>query len=180
MATATQTRLMTFSEFSELSEPQGSRYELRHGELIILAPPTHEHFLIQRHLRRLLENAAQGAGEVEIEMAFQATSDYNYRIADVAFISKERWAQIPLKGTMRGAPDLVIEVLSPSNTATEILDKETLCLENGSKEFWVVDVERQQVKVSTPDGRTVTYKSGATIPLFFGGSIHVKEIFTQP
>ena len=180
MATATPTRLMTFSEFSELPEPQGGRYQLCHGELVVVAPPTHEHYLIQRHLRRLLENAAHGAGEVEIEMAFQATSDYNYRIADVAFISKDRWAQIPLKGTMRGAPDLVIEVLSPSNTVTEISDKEALCLENGSKEFWLVDPDHQIVKVSTPDGRTVTYKSGANIPLFFGGSIPVKEIFVQP
>lgn len=76
---------MTFSEFSELPEPQGGRYQLCHGELVVVAPPTHEHYLIQRHLRRLLENAAHGAGEVE---------------ADVTFISKDRWAQIPLKGTM--------------------------------------------------------------------------------
>lgn len=37
---------------------------------------------------------------------------------------------------LRGAPDLIIEVLSPSNTATEICDKEKLCLENGAREFW--------------------------------------------
>jgi hypothetical protein len=36
-----------------------------------------------------------------------------------------------------GAPDLVVEILDPSNSATEIYDKEKLCLENGAKEFWV-------------------------------------------
>ena len=98
---------------------------------------------------------------------------------DLLFLSHSRQGLRKDDG-IHGAPDLVIEVLSPSNTVTEILDKEAMCLENGSKEFWVVDVDRQQVKVSTPDGRSVTYKSGATIPLFFGGSISVKDIFTQP
>jgi Uma2 family endonuclease len=56
-------------------------------------------------------------------------------------------------------------VLLPSNTAAEIFEKEKLCLQNGGREFWVVDPDRRQVKVSTPDGRTVTYPSGQEIPL---------------
>jgi Uma2 family endonuclease len=46
----------------------------------------------------------------------------------------------------------------------EILDKEKLCLENGCREFWVVDAKRRQVKVSTPDGLTKTYQRGQEIP----------------
>jgi hypothetical protein len=59
----------------------------------------------------------------------------------------------------------VIEILSASNRAAEIFEKEKLCLENGAKEFWVVDSDRRQVKVSTPDGHTLTYTSGQEIPL---------------
>lgn len=58
------------------------------------------------------------------------------------------------------APELVIEVLSPSNTVEEILEKEGLCLENGCREFWVLDAKRRQVRVSTPDGLTRTYHGG--------------------
>jgi len=71
----------------------------------------------------------------------------------------------------------VIEVLSPSNTAAEMLDKEQICMENGAKEFWVVDIDRRQVKVSTPDGRTVAYKSGQEIPFEFGSKLAIDEIF---
>ena len=94
-------------------------------------------------------------------------------MADVALVSAERWIHIPRKGILSGAPDLVIEVLSPSNTVSEIFDKKTLCLENGSREFWVVDIEHRQVEVSTPDGRTLTYKAGQQIPLYFALGAHL-------
>jgi Uma2 family endonuclease len=70
-------------------------------------------------------------------------------------------------------------VLSPSNTDAEIYEKEKLCLENGAQEFWVVDADRRQVKVSTPDGHTRTWRSGQRIPLpFFGGAeVAVDAIF---
>ena len=70
----------------------------------------------------------------------------------------------------------MIEVLSPSNTAGEIRDKKKLCLENGSREFWVVDIDRREVEVSTPGGHKVIYTSGKEIPVF-STSLRVDEIF---
>jgi Uma2 family endonuclease len=94
-------------------------------------------------------------------------------------MAPERCAKVDPENYIQGAPDLVIEVLSPSDTAAEIYDKEELCLNNGAKEFWVVDPDRRQVKVSTPDGRTITWQSGQEIPLplFSGASIAVDAIF---
>jgi Uma2 family endonuclease len=181
----THTRLMTFAEFEQLPDSRAARHELRHGELFAVSPPKHDHYLVQRRLRRLLESAAVAAGtadagEVEIEMSFRALPEHEYRTCDVAFVSAERWRQIPVKGNLPGAPDLVIEVLSPSNTVAEMFDKRMLCLENGSREFWVVDMDHRQVEVSTPDGVTVTYKSSQQIPLFFaaGQKIAVDTIFS--
>jgi Uma2 family endonuclease len=70
-------------------------------------------------------------------------------------------------------------ILSPTNTAAEIYDKEQLCLENGAKEFWIVNADRRQVKVSTPDGHTVTWHSDQEIPLplFGGANLPVNTIF---
>jgi Uma2 family endonuclease len=64
-----------------------------------------------------------------------------------------------------GSPDPVVEVVSPSNTMTELHAKERVCLENGCLEFRLVDAELGRVKVSTPDGHSITYHSGQEIPL---------------
>ena len=173
---STTNRLMTFAELEQMPDSD-RRYELRHGELVEVPPPEFAHYQIQHRLRRLLEAAVQGVGEVGVEFAFRALSEYEYRIADVVFVSRERWEQARESRYFEGAPEVVIEVLSQSNSADEMLDKEQLCLENGAKEFWVVDPKRKQVKVSTAEGRVATYKSGQHIPLFFGGSIAVDEIF---
>jgi len=54
-------------------------------------------------------------------------------------------------------------------------------LENGGRQFWRVDLDGRFIKVSTPDGHTITYKSGQHIPLFFapGASIAVAAIFAE-
>lgn len=178
MAT-TNTRLMTFAEFERLPEEVCRRYELRHGELVEVAPPKHKHHRVQRQIRRLLEDAAADAGVVDTELAFRALPEYEYRVADVVFLSQQRWSTIPDDGNLAGAPDLVIAVLSPSNTFAEMRDGAAVCLENRSREFWIVDIDRREVEVSTPDGRTVMYKSGQQIPLFFaeGSTVAVDAIF---
>jgi len=68
---------------------------------------------------------------------------------------------------LHGAPDLVIEILSPSNTVAEMYEREELCLENGAQEFWVVDIDRRGVKVTTPAPRTITTRE-KTKPTFVG------------
>ena len=162
------TRLMSFAEFERLPEtPRGFRYELRHGEPVQMPPPNRTHYLVQRRLRQYLEKAAGSTGEVDIEMPFRPLPEREYWQADVAFVSRTRWDQIPDERHLDGAPDLVVEVLSPSNTAAEIFDRRNVCLENGSREFWLVDIEHRLVEVSTPDGRSLTYKPGQSIPLFF-------------
>ena len=176
MATST-TRLMTFAEFQEIPDPSGGHYELHHGELIRVGNPKFPHVRAQWQLRRLLEQAAGSAGVVKEEMPYRPLPEHESWRADVVYISKARWESID--EYLLGAPELVIEVLSPSNTVEELIEQRNLCLENGSREFWVVNAKRRHVEVSTPDGRTVTYKSGQEIPLFFGGSLAVDAIFPQ-
>jgi Uma2 family endonuclease len=169
---------MTFAEFEQLPEPESCRYELRQGELVQLANPKLKHYITQRQLRLLLGDAAADTGIVDIEFGFRALPEHEFRRADVAFVSKSRWARINREGYFQGAPDIVIEVLSPSNTAAEMLAIEKLCLENGAAEFWVVDIDRRRVKVSSKNGHSVTYKSGQEIPLLFGGRLAVDAIFS--
>jgi Uma2 family endonuclease len=177
---SSSTRLMTFAEFEQLPDaPDGFRQELRHGELVKVPPPKHRHYRIQQRIRSLLASAVAAAGHVGTELGFRPRSGHEYWIADVAFVSRTRWERIPDDDYLHGAPDLVVEVLSPSNTASEILDRRQVCLENGAQEFWLVDIDHRQVEVSTPDGRSITYKSGQRIPLHAapGSEIAVDAIF---
>jgi Uma2 family endonuclease len=176
----TTARLMTIEEFRKLPEEQVRRHELRHGELVQVNPPRNKHYKIQNRITDLLRGAAGESGFVGIELAFRPLPEHEFREADVAFVSKERWDKIdPDDDSLAGAPELVVEVLSPSNTVAEINDKEKLCLENGCSEFWVVDADLKQVKVSTPDGITTTYKYGQEILLKLFGNryLRVNSIF---
>ena len=179
MAT-TPTRLMTFAEFDQMpNHPSGLRYELRNGEPFLTSPPRHDHSLVQRAIRRSFEAHAGNQWEAETEYGFRPVPEHEYIKADVILITRERWDRIARKGNLQGAPDLVVEVLSPSHTPAEIARKKKLCFENGTREFWVVNIERREVEVSTPDGRSVTYKSGQHIPLFFstGSTLAVDQLF---
>jgi Uma2 family endonuclease len=143
---ANPTRLMTVEEFRELPEERGDfHYELHNGELVRVTRPKLRHSVRQARLRDLLRAAAPADSLVDSEVAFRALPEFDVRVADVAYLSPERWRQADLDDNIRGAPDLVVEVLSPSNTAREMLEKETLCLENGCREFWVVNEESRQV-----------------------------------
>jgi Uma2 family endonuclease len=174
---ATTTGPVTFAELEQLPETPGYRYELHRGELVKVAPPRNRHYRVQWRIFWLLVPIGRITGEVFVELGFRALPEHEYRQADVAFVSKDRWERSSPDGNLAGAPELVIEVLSPSNRKGEIPDKERLCLENGSLEFWIVDPIGRHVKVSTPDGRAVTYKSGEQIPLLFGGTLAVDSIF---
>lgn len=174
------THLMTVEEFRALPEDSGPVYhELRHGELVTVTRPKFKHFLVQRNLRELLQHFAEPGSCVDTEVAFRPLPEHELWVADVACLCAERFRHVDPDDNIRGAPELVIEVLSPSNTAAEIYDKEQVCLANGAREFWVVDADRRQVKVSTPDGRTVTWHSGQEVPLLFGShaKIRVDDIF---
>ncbi len=177
---AATTHLMTVEEFRKLPEDSGPIYhELHHGELVTVTRPKLKHIRIQKRLERLLEPLAGEAGTVIMELSFRPLPEHELRVADVAYVSRDRWEQGNPEDNLAGAPELVIEVLSPSNTAAEIYDKEKICLENGAQEFWVVDPDGRQVKVSTPDGRTLTYRSGQEIPLvlFGNATVAVDAIF---
>ncbi len=73
-------------------------------------------------------------------------------VADVAVFGLSRWEETPDDDYFRGVPEIVIEVLSPSNTTSEMMDREEICLRRGGREFWLVDPERESVKVVRADG----------------------------
>jgi Uma2 family endonuclease len=170
---------MTVEQFWELPDTQPFYHELHHGELVRVNRPKLKHILIQSRLLDLLKQAIPNMF-VAVEFLFRALPEYEFRGADVAVVSQERIKQADPEDALQGAPELVVDVLSPSNTGSEINDREKLCLENGSREFWVVDPDLRLVKVSRPDGITTTFRAGQEISLaaFQANPIQVDEIFS--
>ena len=82
----------------------------------------------------------------------------------------------------RGAPDLVIEILSPSNTAIEMEKKFLLYQEAGVREYWIIDSKNNILKVHCfreSEILTETYKSTDTVPVSIlpGFSIVLEQVF---
>ncbi|HWD98381.1 MAG TPA: Uma2 family endonuclease [Bryobacteraceae bacterium] len=144
--TATLPRPMTFEQFANL--PGEARRELRNGTTIELQPPKLKHSLLQMRITELLEPLIERRGLVIVEAGFRPLPEYEYRIADVGIVSLDRIRNTDLNGYLEGAPDIVIEVLSPSNRAAEMMEKEKICLANGAFEFWLVDSDQRLIRIS--------------------------------
>jgi Uma2 family endonuclease len=171
--------LITVAQFQELPEGGEYVYELQHGEVVALTRPKARHSKLQVRLRRLLEPQLNAFGEVTVEWPYRPLAEIELRAADVAVISRRRWEGIDPDDQLRGGPELVIEVKSPSNTRRQLQELAALCLANGALEFWIVDAEPATVSVVRTEGSAVVYSAGGAIPLaaFGGDELAVDDIF---
>jgi Uma2 family endonuclease len=129
--------LVTVEEFLKLAPPKEGHYELHHGEVVLMPPPKWGHQQIQDRIQMLLKRLAGEKAVVRMEMAFRPATEHEVWVADVGVVQAERARSIGDDEYLAGAPDLLVEVLSPGNTVDEINDKMSLCLEHGcrSKDF---------------------------------------------
>jgi Uma2 family endonuclease len=171
--------LITVEQYRHLPKGGEFVYELHNGEVVERTRPKAGHAKLQRRLERLLEAKLAGFGEVMVEFAYRASPEFDLRAADVAAISRARWDGMDDEDNLHGAPELVIEVISPSNTRAQLQQTVSLCLNHGGVECWLVDRKRKSVTVIQKDGSTAVYTPGTEIPLaaFGGDSLSVAAIF---
>jgi Uma2 family endonuclease len=98
-------------------------------------------------------------------------ASFDLPAADVAAVTRERYAAIDLEDNLHGALDLVIEVKSPSNTPRKLQELASLSLANGAIEFWIVGHVLKSITVVQRDGSRETYGVGAEISLAAFGAI---------
>lgn len=139
----------TYEDYLRLPEDQ--RYELISGELVMVPAPKTKHQRISARLLRLLMNYVEekDAGEI-----FPAPTDVYFDEEtvvqpDILFISKERQATIT-EDNIKGAPDLVVEIVSPSSAYYDLVKKKKIYARFGVKEYWAVDPEEKTVEVYLP------------------------------
>lgn len=139
----------TYEDYQHL--PEGAPYELIRGHLVMSPSPSVRHQDIVLFLGALLREHAQ---EQKDDRAFVAPmdvrlSDDTVVQPDVLYVSAERTDRIK-EDEIEGAPDLVIEVVSPSTSHVDTFDKKQLYETHGVREYWIVDPDTETVEVYTP------------------------------
>ena len=110
------------------------KIELNEKGIIEMSPASFIHSLLQGRLAKLLGNQLEG--EVFTELAVQTAK--GVRVPDVAWATKE-YVQVHINDVFAlSAPELCVEIISPSNTQEEMKDKVELFLEAGAKEVWLI------------------------------------------
>ena len=184
MVTTTKSKLMTAEELLAMPD-DGYRYELIRGELVKMAPASHEH---GREGNRVnvsmsVQVYANDLGETyAAETAFLLARSPDHVLGpDGAFVRKKRAdAARDVPGAFPGPPDLAIEVISPTDRLTRVADKVQDWLEHGTLMVIVVNPRNQTVQVHTPDGiveltEADTLDGGDVVP---GWSMAVADIFS--
>lgn len=146
---------MTAEELERLYIP-GKVTELVRGRLIVREPPGTSHGKIAATLCMILGNFVrrENLGAVFAQdTGFKIESDPDtVRAPDVAYLSNARLGAVTRRGYAPVAPDFAAEVLSPDDRASEVLVKVAAWLSASSRLVWVVDPDREEVRVYRPDG----------------------------
>ena len=178
---ATKT-LMSIEEYERLPD-EGVQHELDEGELVTMPPPKYRHSRIARNIGRPLENFVepQGLGEIHFEAGFMLQPEPpTVRQPDVAFIRADRTRVADLDRYLEGAPDLAVEIVSPSDSMVDVDRKVEQYLAAGSTLVWVVMPKHERIRIFRADGTSVVLHRGETLDapeLFPGWSMPVDQIF---
>lgn len=135
------TRHLTIAEYADLQEPDDVRSELVGGVLVREPRPGFGHGRTQTRLARRLDSHVEEheLGTVATDVGVVLSHDPpTVRGPDVAYFSRERLTESP-EGFVETAPDLAVEIVSPSNTVSHIQARVLEYLDAGTRLVWVVD-----------------------------------------
>jgi Uma2 family endonuclease len=138
----------TYAEFARLPSEGSTRYEVIDGDLAVTPAPTSAHQVVVGNLIRILGNFVH---DHALGLLFPGPIDLlfgegDYLEPDVAFVRDDRAHIVSDRGIER-APDLVVEVLSPSTAHRDRGVKLERYRHYGVPEYWIVDVDGRAIEV---------------------------------
>lgn len=160
---------------------EGVVYEIINGEVVTMTPAGRRHGRVAANITGMLWSYALSSGGrvYTAETAFWLTPTM-LRVPDVAYIANPPPPDEEPEGFPEGAPDLAVEVISPSERAKDVEEKVALYLTAGARQVWTVYPETKTIVVHTPDDTARRYRPGATLPggdLLPGLTLIVTDIF---
>ena len=173
---------LTFQDY--LKTPGDVRYELIDGELVFMPSPKEIH---QRLLGKLIValygyEIRRSSGYVYIAPFDVVLSDTVVLQPDLLYISNER-SHIITDANVQGAPDLVVEIISPSDPNRDKIRKRAIYARHSVGEYWLVDPYVRNITVLMLDGDGYEtdgiYGIGDTLtsPTLLGFALDVSDLF---
>jgi len=182
MQTEINNSLYTYDDYLKLDD--ANQYELIGGKLILVPAPRTIHQKVTRKLIQIIGTFIDrnDLGELYGAPIDVLLTNTDKPQPDILFISKKR-IDIITEKNIQGAPDLIIEILSPSTSSRDKVEKSRLYYNHGVKEYWIVDPDIKVIEVLSP-GKEYWNIAGAygmddivASPLLAGLEIPLKDIF---
>jgi Uma2 family endonuclease len=147
MSTQPAVRRWTYDEFARLPN-DGNRYEIIGGELFVTPAPNPIHARVAARITRVLDTFAEdnGLGAVftgQIDVLF---GEGDYLEPDILFVRQDRIDVVTSRG-VEAAPDLVVEVLSPTTAMRDRRAKRERYAHFGVPEYWIVDPVARRIEI---------------------------------
>ena len=137
-----QPKLLTFDDYARLTPPDSGNYELHNGKIIYMPSPidSHQEISVALSAHLYFHVAKHKLGKI-----YAAPMDTIFTLndtvqPDILFVSNERLHIVDRQ--IKGAPDLVVEILSDGNTAKEMSYKKHLFETHGVKEYWLINLKK--------------------------------------
>jgi len=181
---ASTVRPITAAEYRELPE-HGPRYQLVGGDLHRAPAPNTPHQIISRNIGSVLRawcDEHPQAGVVFHAPIDVYLTDINVYQPDVVFVAARRRSIIKRNG-LHGAPNLVVEILSPKTGKLDLGIKKTTYARTGVNELWIIDPDKEEPRVydlqKDADMPARTLEKGATFrsPLLEGLDVRTADFF---
>jgi len=179
-----ENRRYTYADY--LTWEGSERCQLINGEIFMMASPSVVHQSILMELSTQFNIWLNGkpckvfAAPLDVRLfPKEDKSDNTVVQPDLLVVCDDKKLA---KGSVNGAPDMVIEILSPSNTHSELFLKFNYYLEAGVKEYWIIDPEIKRIQVNVyENGRYIcsVFKENACVPVTVlpGLEIAFKELW---
>ena len=166
--------VLTYEDYCALPD-DGRRYEILDGDLSMTPSPSvpHQGFagnlfvVLHAHIRR------HAAGEILIAPVDAILAKTTVVVPDLVFVSRERLGIVTSRG-VEGAPDLVVEILSPGTASRDRVEKAQIYARYGVRHYWLADPDARALEVYELAGgqyrETARLAAGATFtPTLFPG-----------
>jgi Uma2 family endonuclease len=179
------TRTWTYTDYVRLTD-EGEWFEILDGEAFVNPQPTTWHQLASSRLAFLIETHIRptDAGLIVHTVDVVFAEDCVLQ-PDIVFVATEHLSRIR-KTAIFGAPDFVIELLSPSTASRDRREKLAVYARHGIREYWLVDPEKRRIEVFVLEEGKLVRKAAhdageaRSLAVLPGFSAPLADVFRRP